>query len=60
VIARSGWTAEAVERTIAQQATRVQRRAIADAVIVNDGLTLAQLDGEVDALCMAWNLLGSA
>ena len=56
VVARSGWTAEAVQRTIAQQATRVQRRAIADAVIVNDGLTLAQLDGQVDELCAAWNL----
>ena len=56
VVARSGWTAEAVERTIAQQATRAQRRAIADAVIVNDGLTLAQLDGQVDLLCTAWNL----
>ena len=56
VVARSGWTPEAVERTIAQQATRGQRRAIADAVIVNDALTLAQLDGEVDALWTAWNL----
>ena len=56
VVARSGWTPEAVERTIAQQATRAQRRAIADAVIANDTLTLAQLDGEVDALCEAWNL----
>jgi dephospho-CoA kinase len=56
VVARSGWTPDAVERTIAQQATRAQRRAIADAVIVNEALTLAQLDGEVDALCTAWNL----
>jgi len=56
VVARSGWTPEAVERTIAQQATREQRRAIADAVIVNDTLTLAQLDSEVDALWAAWNL----
>ncbi len=59
VVARSGWTPEAVQRVIAQQATRGQRRAIADAVIVNDAITLAQLDGEVDALCRAWNL-GSA
>jgi len=56
VVARSGWAPEAVERTIAQQATRAQRRAIADAVIFNDTLTLAQLDSEVDALCAAWNL----
>ena len=56
VVARSGWTAEAVERAIAQQATRAQRRAIADAVILNDTLALAQLDDEVDALWAAWNL----
>jgi len=56
VVARSGWTAEAVQRTIAQQATREQRRAIADAVIFNETLTLSQLDTEVDALWSAWNL----
>jgi len=56
VVARSGWTPEAVERAIAQQATRAQRRAIADAVILNDTLALAQLDDEVDALWAAWNL----
>jgi dephospho-CoA kinase len=60
VVARSGWSPEAVERTIAHQATRAQRRAIADAVIVNERLTLAQLEGEVDALCLAWNLGGQA
>ena len=54
VAQRSGWTAEAVERTIAQQASRAQRRAIADAVIVNETLSLAQLEGEVDALWAAW------
>jgi len=54
VVERSGWTAEAVERTIAQQATRAQRRAIADGVIVNDGLSLAQLEAQVDAVWAAW------
>jgi dephospho-CoA kinase len=54
VVARSGWTPEAVRRTIAQQATRAQRRAIADAVIVNEALTPARLDAEVDALWAAW------
>jgi len=54
VVQRSGWMAEAVERTIAQQASRAQRRAIADAVIVNEALSLAQLDAEVDALWAAW------
>ena len=54
VVQRSGWTAEAVERAIAQQASRAQRRAIADAVIVNEGLSIAQLEAEVDALWAAW------
>ena len=54
VVERSGWTADAVERTIAQQATRAQRRAIADAVIVNEVLSLARLEAEVDALWARW------
>ena len=54
VVQRSGWTADAVERAIAQQATRAQRRAIADAVIVNDGLSLAQLEAQVEAVWAAW------
>jgi len=54
VVQRSGWTAEAVERTIANQATRAQRRAIADAVIVNEGLSIGQLEAAVDALWSAW------
>ncbi len=54
VVQRSGWTADAVERAIAQQASRAQRRAIADAVIVNETLTLAQLEAEVDAVWAAW------
>ena len=54
VVQRSGWTAETVERTIAQQASRTQRRAIADAVIVNETLTLARLEHEVDLLWTAW------
>ena len=54
VVQRSGWTAEAVERTIAQQATRAQRRAIADAVIVNEGLSIEQLEAQVDTLWASW------
>ena len=54
VVQRSGWTADAVERTIAQQATRAQRRAIADAVIFNEGLTIVQLEAAVEALWTSW------
>jgi len=54
VVARSGWTRSAVEATIAQQATRVERRRCADAVIHNDGITLAELAGTVASLWRQW------
>ena len=50
VMRRSGWSADQVLRVIAQQASRSARRAAADAVILNDTLTLAALEAEVDAL----------
>ncbi|WP_374675983.1 dephospho-CoA kinase [Ideonella sp.] len=54
VIRRSGWTEAEVRRVIAQQATRVQRRQVADAVIVNGaGTALAALD---DAARRLWSL----
>ena len=58
VMQRSGWTAEAVRAVIDSQATREQRRASADAVILNDGITLAQLETEVRSLWQRWT--GSA
>jgi dephospho-CoA kinase len=54
VMQRSGWTEDAVQRVIAQQAPRALRRSIADAVIHNDTLTLAQLQAEVAALWAHW------
>ena len=56
VLARSGWAASQVERVIAQQANRASRRAIADAVIFNDSLSLDALTAEVAALWAAWRL----
>ncbi|MDE2158542.1 MAG: dephospho-CoA kinase, partial [Burkholderiales bacterium] len=53
VAARPGWTAEAARRVIAQQADRGARRAVADAVIHNDAISLAELASEVDRF-MAW------
>jgi dephospho-CoA kinase len=55
VMQRSGWSEDAVRRVIAQQATRSVRRAIADAVIHNDGLSLQALTDEVRALWSLWN-----
>jgi dephospho-CoA kinase len=54
VVQRSNWSAEAVERAIAQQAPRARRRAIADAVIFNEGVSLAELEAAVDTLWRGW------
>ena len=60
VMARSGWSHEAVARVIAQQATRERRRAIADAVIYNDGLQRQELQRKVLALWAHWQQPGAA
>lgn len=54
VIARSGWTAEAVQAVIAQQASRAARRAAADAVIFNQALSMESLAREVQQLWVHW------
>ena len=56
VMTRSGWTEEAVRRVIAQQATRERRRAIADAVILNEGSDPDTLRAAVRAVWTAWDL----
>ncbi len=50
VMARSGLSAEEVHRIIAAQTPRERRLAIADWVIVNDGLSLEALRARVEAL----------
>ena len=50
VAARPGWSQEAARAVIAQQASRPARRAAADAVIHNQGISLAELAGEVHTL----------
>ena len=54
VVRRSGWTPEAIRAVIASQASRAQRRACADAVIFNDGITPEQLATEVRAVWQRW------
>lgn len=56
VMTRSGWSREAVEAVIAQQACRRARRACADAVIFNDDIGRAELAREVRALWDRWCL----
>jgi dephospho-CoA kinase len=50
VLRRPGWTAGAVRAVIDQQASRAARRGAADAVIHNEGITLAELEQEVGSL----------
>ncbi len=50
--ANSGWTVEAVENVIAQQASRTQRLAAADMVIYNDGLSLDELAEQVRQIAL--------
>ena len=54
---RNGWPAEQVQRVIAQQLPRPARRAIADAVIFNDGLSPEALQRQVQALWQHWSRL---
>ena len=55
VVQRSGWSDEQVRRVIAQQTPRAARRAIADAVIFNDDLSLDALRVQVQALWQHWS-----
>jgi dephospho-CoA kinase len=50
VAARPGWSEQAARAVIAQQASRTARRAAADAVIHNQGISLAELAGEANSL----------
>lgn len=54
VMKRSGWPLEQVQSVIAQQASRVRRCAIADAVIHNAGLALDALQAQVERLHHLW------
>lgn len=56
VAARPGWTHDSALRVIAQQMPRTKRRALADAVIFNDGISPAQLAEQVAALLVHWPL----
>lgn len=59
VARRAGWTRGAAEQVIASQAGRAVRRAIADAVIFNDGIDLVQLDAAVAVVWRLWQPNGS-
>jgi len=54
VMRRSGWPADQVRLVISQQAPRAARRAIGDAIVHNDGLTLESLQAAVRSLWQLW------
>jgi len=54
VLQRPGWSRERVDGALAAQTTREARRAAADAVLLNDGLTLAALANDVRGLAARW------
>jgi len=54
VLQRPGWTLERVQGALAAQTSRQARRAAADAVLLNDGLSLASLGREVRSLAARW------
>ncbi len=56
VMARSGWTDEAVRRVMAAQASRLQRLAAADVCIFNDQLSLDELAAQVRELAPRFGL----
>ena len=54
VLQRPGWTRERIDGALAAQTTRQARRAAADAVLWNDGISLDQLRNEVLSLAARW------
>lgn len=56
VAARSALDTASIERIIAAQAPRMQRLAAADAVLFNDGITLQQLEGQVELIARHFGL----
>ena len=55
-MARSGMTAEQVQSIIQNQATRAQRLAAADAVVLNDGVSMDELRAELARLAPSFGL----
>ena len=56
VVARNGWTPQAVEKIMAGQASRTQRLAVADICVYNDGLPLKTLALLVRQLAVRFGL----
>ncbi len=57
VMQRSGWSEASVRAVMATQATRDQRRAVADDLIVNDGISTEALAKRISTLWNTWQAL---
>lgn len=57
VARRPGWDGDRARAVLAAQASRAQRRAAADAVVFNEGLSLAELRLQVLELAGRWRAL---
>ncbi len=57
VMQRSGWSEASVRAVMATQATRDQRRAVADDLIVNDGISTEALANRISTLWNTWQAL---
>jgi dephospho-CoA kinase len=55
-MARSGFSRQAVAQIMSQQATRAERLACADVVILNDGIDLAELKQRVHEMWASFGL----
>jgi dephospho-CoA kinase len=60
VVRRSGWSEDQVRAVISRQAGRAARRAVADAVIFNQGLSLDALQADVLGVLASWGLAPAA
>lgn len=58
VMVRSAWNRASVQAVIHGQASRLARRAAADAVIFNDGVSQEELAAQLKALWMRWRVAG--
>jgi len=56
VMRRNGWSAEQAQQIIQRQASREQRAAIADALILNDGIDLPTLREKAREVWTHWGL----
>jgi dephospho-CoA kinase len=54
LLTRPGWTVPLAQKVIRQQATREERCACADAVILNEGLSMPELALQVQAIWFEW------